>query len=300
MTIDIRPIQPQVSETFAGEVDGVDLRGPLSDDDIAAIHAGMADYGVLVFHGQQMTNDDHLAFTRLLGPVQPNVNTNVTKLEERRLDLNFSDVSNLDKEAKPLARDDRRRIFDMGNRLWHSDASFRVVPAKYSLLYGHVVPPKGGNTEFADMRAAYDTLDDDTKAEIGDLICEHSNMYSRMALGFGNFNDEELAKFKPVLQRLVRHHPDMGNKKSLYLSAHIGGIVGWPRPEALALIRDLTEHATQGEFVYSHKWTQGDLVIWDNRQTMHRVRRFDDQKYVRDMRRTTIMGDGPTVEQQAA
>ncbi len=299
MSIDIRPIQPQVSPTFAGEVFDVDLRQPLTPTDIAAIHAGMDKHAVLVFHGQQMTDDEHLAFTKLLGPVQDNAAANVIKAEERRLPLDFSDVSNLDKNEKLLARDDRRRMFSLGNRLWHSDASFRAIPAKYSLLYGHVVPPAGGDTEFADMRQAYDTLDAATKAEIEDLVCQHSNLYSRALIGFTEFTEEDLRMFKPVLQRLARYHPVM-DRKTLYMSAHIGGIVGWPRPEAMAFIRDLMEHATQRPFVYAHKWQQGDLVIWDNRQTMHRVRRFDDQKHVRDMRRTTIMCEGPTVAQQAA
>ncbi len=295
MPFQIKTIQPK----FAGEVFGVDLRQPLSDSDIDAIHAGMNKHAVLVFHGQQMNDEEHLAFTKQLGPVQTNAAANVIKAEERRLPLDFSDVSNLDKNEKLLARDDRRRMFSLGNRLWHSDASFRAIPAKYSLLYGHVVPPKGGDTEFADMRQAYDTLDAETKAEIEDLICEHSNLFSRALIGFTEFTDEDMRNFKPVLQRLVRYHPAM-DRKTLFMSAHIGGIVGWPKPKAMAFVRDLMEHATQRDFVYAHKWQQGDLVIWDNRQTMHRVRRFDDQKYVRDMRRTTIMCEGPTVAGQAA
>ena len=187
----------------------------------------------------------------------------------------------------------------LGNRLWHSDATFRIVPARYSLLSGRIVTRDGGNTEFADMRAAYDALDAATKAEIEDLVCEHSLIYSRGQLGFTDFTDEERHRMKPVLHRLVRTHPVTG-RKSLLLSAHIGAIVGWPRPEAMAFIRDLMEHATQPEFVYVHRWTKHDFVIWDNRTTMHRVRRFDDLNIVRDMRRTTTMSEGPTVEGQQA
>ncbi len=295
MAIQIKSIKPLIG----GEIVGVDLRGPLSDDDIAAIHAGMDKYAVLVFHGQQMDNEEHLAFTKRLGPLKPNVDTNVTKVGDRRLSVDFSDVSNIGKNQEILDRDSRRRLFSLGNRLWHSDASYRAVPAKYSMLYGHVVPPTGGNTEFAHMGAAYDALDDETKAEVEDLICEHSLLYSRALIGFTEYSEDELPKFKPVQQRLVRHHATM-DRKSLYLAAHVGGIIGWPRPEAMAFIRDLMEHATQPEFVYSHKWQQGDLVIWDNPQTMHRVRRFDDLKHKRDMRRTTTVCDGPTVAQQAA
>ena len=208
----------------------------------------------------------------------------------------MQDASNLDKDQRVFARDDRRRMFNLGNRLWHSDSSYRAVPAKYSLLSGRIVVDQGGHTEFADMRAAYDALDDATKAEIEDLVCEHSLMFSRGVLGF-EIADEERAMFRPVRQRLVRTHPVTG-RKSLFLSAHAGTIVGWPVPEARAFLRDLMEHATQPEFVYSHKWRQHDLVIWDNRQTMHRVTRFDETR-PRDMRRTTVAGDATTVAQAA-
>jgi alpha-ketoglutarate-dependent 2,4-dichlorophenoxyacetate dioxygenase len=207
-------------------------------------------------------------------------------------------VSNLDREHKPLAREDRRRFFNLGNQLWHSDSSFRAIPAKYSILSGRIVVDKGGNTEFADMRAAYDALDDATKAAVEPLVCEHSLMYSRGLLGFTDLSDEERAMFRPVRQALVRTHPKTG-RKSLYLAAHAGTIIGWPVPEARAFLRDLNEEATRPENVYVHKWRPFDLVMWDNRQTMHRVRRFDET-LVRDMRRTTVAGDAPTAEQVAA
>jgi alpha-ketoglutarate-dependent 2,4-dichlorophenoxyacetate dioxygenase len=210
----------------------------------------------------------------------------------------MNDVSNLGKDGKPLSLDSRQRMFNLGNMLWHSDSSFRAVPAKYSLLSARVVNPKGGDTEFADMRAAYDALDDDTKREIESLVCEHSLMYSRGSLGFGEFSEEEKQMFKPVRQRLVRTHPVTG-RKSLYLSSHAGAILGMPTPYARILLRDLTEHATQPKFVYAHKWKPFDLVMWDNRQTMHRGRRYDEAQ-PRDVRRTTVAGDAPTVAQQAA
>jgi alpha-ketoglutarate-dependent 2,4-dichlorophenoxyacetate dioxygenase len=221
------------------------------------------------------------------------------RTSELRLDPAFADVSNLDREGQTLARDNKRRMAALGNRLWHSDASFRAVPAKYSILSGRIVTTDGGNTEFADMRAAYDALDAATKAEIEDLVCEHSLIYSRGQLGFTEFLPDERVAMKPVRHRLVRTHPSSG-RKSLFLSAHIGTILGWPQPEAMAFIRDLMEHVTQPEFVYAHRWTQHDLVIWDNRATTHRVRRFDDLNIVRDMRRTTTRSDGPTVAQEAA
>jgi len=296
MPVTIRPLTP----TFVGEVEGVDLRQPLTRDEVAAIDAGMDKYAVLVFHGQDITDDQQVAFSRNFGGLeQPGAASNITKPEDRRLGPEIADISNLDRENRLLARDDRQRMFSLGNQLWHSDSSFRAVPAKYSLLSGRVVPSRGGNTEFADMRAAYDALDDDTKAEVEDLVCEHSLIYSRGQLGFTELTEAEKVNFRPVLQRLVRTHPVTG-RKSLYLSAHAGGIVGWPRPEALAFLRDLNEHATQRQFVHAHRWRQHDLVIWDNRQTMHRARRYNDTGEVRDMRRTTVAGEAPTVVQQVA
>ena len=295
MAVSIRQIHP----VFVGEVSGVDLRRPIGRDDAAAIEAGMDRYAVLVFHGQDITDAQQLAFSANFGTIElPGSASNITKPEERRIRADMADVSNLDRDSRPFARDDRRRMFNLGNRLWHSDSSFRAIPAKFSLLSGRIVPAKGGNTEFADMRAAYDALDDATKAEIENLVCEHSLLYSRGLLGFTELTEEEKANFKPVRQRLVRTHPVTG-RKSLFLSSHAGTIVGWPMPEARAFLRDLMEHATQREFVHAHVWRQHDLVIWDNRQTMHRVRRFDDTREIRDMRRTTIKGEAMTAEQAA-
>jgi len=295
MTVSIRQIHP----VFAGEVEGVDLRRPLTPEEAAAIDAGMARYAVLVFHGQDITDEQQIAFSGNFGELeQPGKQSNITKDNERRLGTLMADISNLDQENRLFERDDRRRMFNLGNRLWHSDSSFRAVPAKYSLLSARQIPSAGGNTEFADMRAAYDALDDRTKEEVENLICEHSLLYSRGLLGFTELSEEEKANFKPVRQSLVRVHPVTG-RKSLFLSSHIGTIVGWPMPEARAFIRDLIEHATQREFVYSHQWKQHDLVIWDNRQTMHRARRYDDTREVRDMRRTTVRGEAMTAQQAA-
>ena len=255
-------------------------------------------YAVLVFHGQNITDEQQKAFSRNFGPLEDARGGNVTKPQDKRLGTGMNDVSNLGKDGKPLARDTRQRLFNLGNMLWHSDCSFRATPAKYSLLSARIVNTKGGNTEFADMGAAYEALDEETKREIEDLVCEHSLMYSRGSLGFLDYTEEEKEMFRPVRQRLVRTHPVTG-RKSLYLSSHAGGIVGMPMPEARLLLSDLKEHATQPRFVYVHKWALHDLVIWDNRQTMHRVRRYDESQ-PRDMRRTTVAGDAPTVAQQAA
>jgi alpha-ketoglutarate-dependent 2,4-dichlorophenoxyacetate dioxygenase len=288
----------ELTPGFAGEVSGIDITQPLTQAQAAELEAGMDRYAVLVYHDQRFTDDQQKAFSRNFGPLEETAGGNVTKAADRRLDPEMADVSNLGVDHKPLARDDRRRLFNLGNQLWHSDSSFRAIPAKYSLLSGRIVVDTGGNTEFADMRAAYDALDDRTKAEIEDLICEHSLIYSRGTLGFTELSDEENRMFRPVRQRLVRTHPASG-RKSLYLSSHIGTIIGRPVPEARALIRDLTEHAVQPRFTYAHKWRQYDFVMWDNRATMHRVRRFDET-LIRDMRRTTVAGASVTVEQLAA
>ncbi len=294
MTIDIRPIDPAARAFFAGEVSGIDLTRRLGDAEVAAIHAGMDEFGVLVFHDQDLTDEQQLAFSRQLGPLET-ATGDIAAPEERRLGMDLNDISNLDKHGKVVARDDRRRLFSLGNLLWHSDSSFKAVPAKYSLLSARTIPSEGGNTEFADMRAAYDALDEATRREVQDLVCLHSQIYSRGVLGFDEFTEAERAKWAPVRQRLVRRHPATG-RLSLYLSSHAGAIEGWPVPEARAFLRDLTEHATQRRFVYAHVWRRHDLVMWDNRVTMHRARRFDGTQ-VRDMRRTTLTNEVSSLEQ---
>ena len=293
MAVTVRPLHP----LFVGEVSGVDITQPLTRDEVAAIEAGMDRYAVLVFRDQRLTDEAQLAFSRRFGELEQTRGTGISKPGEQRLDPAFADVSNLDKDNRLLARDNRRRLYSLGNRLWHSDSSFKAIPATYSLLSGRVVVDRGGETEFADMRAAYDALEAATRAEIEDLVCEHFLIYSREVLGFDDLTSEERATMRPVRQRLVRRHPVTG-RKSLYIASHIGTIIGWPMPEARAFIRDLTEHATQPQFVYSHRWRQWDLVMWDNRQVMHRVRRYDETQ-VRDMRRTTVGGTEMTAAQDA-
>jgi alpha-ketoglutarate-dependent 2,4-dichlorophenoxyacetate dioxygenase len=294
MAIDIRPL----TRFIGGEVSRIDLTKPLNGAQVAAIEAGMDRFAVLVFHDQRFDDETQLAFSRNFGELEVSSGAEMSRPEERRLKMEMADISNLDSQNRLRAADDRKRLGALGNLLWHSDASFRAVPAKYSMLSARIVPAKGGNTEFADMRAAYDALDNETKAEIADLITEHSNAYSRETIGFmrDDYGQEFQDKLRPVRQSLVRTHPVTG-RKSLYLSAHIGKIIGWPVPEARAFVRDLTEHATQREFVYPHQWKPWDLVIWDNRTTMHRARRYNDLAEIRDMRRSTIRGDGPTADQ---
>jgi alpha-ketoglutarate-dependent 2,4-dichlorophenoxyacetate dioxygenase len=281
---------------FAGLVAGVDLRAPLSPADRERIEAGMDRFAVLVFRGQDISNEQQIAFTRNFGEIEPAYFVPGDNVQVGRIPAEINDVSNLDRDGKPLPRDDRQRLFQLGNLLWHSDSSYKEVPAKYSMLLARAIPDRGGDTEFADMRAAWDTLDDETKALVRDMLCEHSRLYSRGELGF-TFTEEERRKFVPVRQRLVRRHPVTG-RLSLYLSSHGGAIVGMPLPEGRALLRELTEHATQRERVYTHKWRPYDLVVWDNRVTMHRGRRYPaDQP--RDIRRTTTMDAAPTLQQAA-
>ena len=295
MPVSIRPLHP----VFVGEVGGIDCRRPLNHDEVAAIEAGMDRFAVLVFREQFITDEAQIAFTRHFGELEAyRTPGHVRRRDEQRLGPGMADFSNLDKSGNIMPADDRVWFFKLADRLWHSDSSFRPVPAKYSLLSARVLPSWGGNTEFADMRAAYEALDPRTKTAIADLVCLHSLVYSRAAIGFTELSEEEMAAFRPVRQRLVRNHPVTG-RKSLFLSAHAGAIEGWTVPEARMFLRDLMEHATQAGFVYSHPWRPGDLVMWDNRQTMHRARRFDDRNEIRDMRRTTLAGDMPTIEQGA-
>jgi len=297
MALSIRPIDPVSRPFFAGEVSGIDITRPLSPQEAAAIDRGMDQYGVLVFHDQHFTDETQLAFSRNFGTLELATGDLNYGKERRRLAAEVNDISNLDVDNNVLAREDRKRLFNLGNRLWHSDSSFKEVPAKFSLLSARVIPSAGGNTEFADMRAAYDALDDETKAECEELVCEHSQLYSRAVLGFSDFTEDDRKRFAPVRQRLIRRHPSTG-RKSLYLASHAGSILGWPVPEARAFLRDLTEHATQRPFVYAHQWRQWDLVMWDNRATMHRARPFD-AKQVRDMHRTTVACERSTMAEAA-
>jgi alpha-ketoglutarate-dependent 2,4-dichlorophenoxyacetate dioxygenase len=292
MTISISPLHP----VFAGEVAGADLSRPQTAAEVAAIEAGMDRYAVLVFPGQSVDDEAQKAFTRHFGALENyNRGGHVRKRTEERLAPGIADFSNLDRNGRLMARDDRVWLFKLGDRLWHSDSSFRPIPATYSLLSARTLPSWGGNTEFADMRAAFDALDDRTKAMARGLVCRHSLMFSRGAIGFDAMTDDERDSFRPVRQPLVRRLPRSG-RETLFLSSHAGEIEGWTVPEARMLLRDLTEHATQPRFVYSHAWRPGDLVMWDNRATMHRARPFDPAE-VRDMRRTTLGGTAPLLPQ---
>ena len=284
----------QLHPLFVGEVSGVDLRGPLDPAMVEAIVHASDRYAVLVFRDQDLTDEQQVVFSTRLGPLE----TTIRKLRpghELRLDQHVSDISNLDHQGNVLEREDRRRMYSLGDRLWHTDSSFKAVPAKYSLLSARQIPAAGGETQFADLRAAYDALPDATKAQLEGLVADHSIIYSRSTIGFTDFSDEERAGLQPVPQMLVRVHPG-SKRKTLYLASHAMAIRGMPVPEARLLLRDLIEHATQQQFVYTHRWRVGDLVMWDDRCTMHRARPYESSER-RDMHRTTVSDVASTLEQ---
>ncbi len=283
-----------IGNNFAAYVKGVDLTRELPKNLCEKIEQGLDQYAVLIFPNQNINDKQQRNFSRRFGVLErPGDNSSLKKEKDNRLGHpEMADVGNLASEKKPYHKDDKNRLFNLGNRLWHSDSSFKKIPAKYSILSARSQWKVGGETEFADMRAAYDELDEKIKVKIENMVCEHSLFFSRQMLGFdmaGSLSDTEKANFKPVPQPLVRSHPVTG-RKSLFLAAHIGTIKGWLRPDAMCFIRDLTEHATSARFVYRHHWKQYDLVMWDNRQTMHRGRAFDDTEEIRDIRRTTVEG----------
>jgi len=289
----VTPLQPE----FGARIEGADLRRPLTEAEFTTIEAAINRYGVLVIPGQEIDDEQQMEFGARFGPVEQT--RAVVDVHKHRLaNAAMNDISNLDEKGQILAADDRRRFFNLGNRLWHSDSSFKATPAKHSLLHARSIPPSGGETEFADMRAAWAALPEATQAELRDLICDHSLIFSRALLGFAEFTEAERRQFAPMPQRLVRRHAGSG-RLSLFLSSHIGRIQGMPAPEAMMLIRDLMEHATQRHFVYQHRWAVGDLVMWDNRCTMHRGRGYDDKTHKRDMRRVTLSDAAPTLEQAA-
>ena len=291
MAITICPATP----TFAAEIGDIDLSKPLAPSEISEVKDAFTKYAVLILPDQHLSQDQHLDFAKYFGPIETTIALfrKDTKLRVRQ---EFADVSNLDPENQVWGKDSRQRMFQLGNRLWHTDSSFKRLPARASLLYARTIPPIGGHTEFADERAAYDALPEATKIRIDSLVAEHSIFNSRARLGFSNFSDEERQGIPPVPQVLVRTIPESG-RKSLYLASHAGRIFGMPEPEGRALIEELVAHATQRQFVYTHRWRVHDLVIWDNRCTMHRGTDFDDLRWKRDMQRATVSDIANSCEQ---
>jgi len=294
LSITVTPVTP----SFFAEISGIDLARPLHPADRDAIVAAINRYAVVVFRGQVLSDAQQIDFSAHFGPIHsPGQRARHTDIKHRLERTELADISNLDGDGKVLEANAKRRLDWLANRLWHTDASFRAIPGALSLLYAHVIPDEGGDTEFADLRAAYDALPDSTRKRLEGLIAIHSIWHSRGQLDVTQYTPEEIASLPPVPQRLVRTHPGSG-RKTLYLAAHASHIEGLPVPDGRLLLMDLTEHATQRRFVHAHRWRQGDLVIWDNRCTMHRARPFDTTK-VRDLRRVTTRDVASTLEQAA-
>jgi alpha-ketoglutarate-dependent 2,4-dichlorophenoxyacetate dioxygenase len=282
MTVTFRQLHP----LFVGEITGaLDLRSLTDQDTLAEIRAGMDEYGILVFHNQAFTDEEQLAFAeRLDGQLNRN-----RVLDKKRWNNDaLVDISNLDESGDLLDTYSRRRMYSLGNRLWHTDASFNDPRGRYSMLHARVVPEVGGHTEFTDLRAAYDTLDEDTKELIEGLSAHHSVMHSRAFLGFEDFTQEEAARLEGAVHPLVHTIPGSG-RKSLYIASHASRIIDWPVPDGRLLLLELRDHAVQKELRYTHRWDVGDLVIWDNRCTMHRGLPYEDTKYRRELRRVTTL-----------
>ena len=280
-TLTLSPLHP----VFAAEVQGLDLRQPTDADLAAKIEAAMDEFAVLVFRDQVLDESQQMTFTRALGPVDMGL-LKVLQRRSRFKEAGMIDISNVDLESQILERDDPRLITMLANQLWHSDSSFKQPSAKYSLLLACILPEQGGETEFADMRAAYDALPDEVRGELEGLAAEHSAFHSRIQLGDRQYTPEDLAKYPTVAWPIVRTHPG-SRRKTLFIGAHATHIVGWPVPEGRLLLAELLEHATQSRFVYRHTWRPGDLVIWDNRAVLHRGRRYDLSRR-RELRRSTV------------
>jgi len=272
---------------FAAEVSPVDLRRVHDPETLAAIRGGMDEYAVLVFREQPFADAEQLDFAQRLDGVL-HTKLGISALQKNRLGNEaLGDISNLDENGEIMKSDNRRRMYGLGNRLWHTDASFQDPAGRYSMLSAKVVPPVDADTEYADMRAAYDALPEEEKARLEGLRVHHSIAYSRQTLGF-EFSESEQDALKGAIHPLVRTIP-RSKRRSLYVASHASRIIDWPVPEGRLLLRDLIEHATRPEFVYRHQWHVGDLVIWDNRATMHRARAFDDAKHRRELRRVTTL-----------
>jgi alpha-ketoglutarate-dependent 2,4-dichlorophenoxyacetate dioxygenase len=291
MSVAFRTLHP----LFVAEVTSpIDLRSVEDEETLAAIRAGMDEYAVLVFRGQAFTDAEQLAFAERL---DGELNRNRVLTKSRFNNDALVDISNVDESGEVMDSLNRRRMYNLGNRLWHTDASFNDPRGRYSMLHARVVPEVGGDTEFADLRSAYDALPDDMKTQIEGLRAHHSVMHSRKTLGFEDFSKEEAERLEGAIHPLVHTIPGSG-RKSLYIASHASKIIDWPVPDGRLLLLELRDHAVQREFRHTHAWSVGDLVIWDNRCTMHRGLPFKDTKYRRELRRVTTL-DLPTPQVEA-
>ena len=274
----------RLHDRFAARIRGVDLAKPLPDDVRSDVQTALDKYAVLVFPGVPLTEDQQADFAENFGQLE---RSNIIMKVKARIGGRLADISNIDENDRVFGEDDRRRMFSLGNQLWHTDSSFKKIPAKYSMLHAHVVTTEGGETQVVDTRVAYESLPQRMKDRIEGLVAEHSIFTSRAKLGFTDFTEEERASLPPVARPLVREHKESG-RKALYLASHISHIRDMNVPDGKMLVRELLEHATQKEFVYELKWEVGDLMIWDNRCTLHRGRPYDDTLHRRDLRRATL------------
>ena len=296
MFLEITSLNPKLSD-FVAKVEGISLSEPQTSETVEALFNALDTFAVLVFPNQVLTDEQHIRFSRYFGDLEL-ATGDYMKQDDRRLQMELNDISNLDRTGGKMEAADPKRLFSLGNMLWHSDSSFKAIPAQYSILSAKIIPATEGDTEFADMRAAWRALDEKTQQKCLGQVTRHSQLYSRGELGFTEFREDQQEAMVPVRQALVRRHPRTKNS-SLYLSAHAGLIEGWTVPESRIFLKRLAEHATQREFVYRHEWSVNDLVIWDNQATMHRAMGYDN-KEVRDMRRTTIAGVTSSLEEMPA
>ncbi|MFQ5946361.1 MAG: TauD/TfdA dioxygenase family protein [Anaerolineae bacterium] len=286
----ITPIHP----CLGARVEGAELARPLDAPRFQAILDAFQEHSVLVFHEPRLTDQQQMAFSARFGPLE----TTIRAIgREDRLHPNLVDLSNVDPENHDRLMDwtDRRMVYQSGNQLWHSDSSFKPVPAMASLLSGREVPPVGGETEFASMRHAYAAIPEARRRALEGRVVVHSILYSRSTIVQGLFGPEHEKELPPVRQALVRANPANG-RKSLYIGSHAWYVEGMPYDESRRLLDELLLHATRPEWVYRHRWRQWDLVMWDNRCVLHRGLPWDAARYRRVMRRTTVAGEGPTAD----
>ena len=282
----------QIGPGFAAEMRGVTLADVTNDDAAyAEVRAAFEKHSVLVFRDQDVSDESQLAFSRRFGPPE------VTKVGSLGTGTHFVILTTIGKDGKVVPPDHRYAVRNKANQLWHTDSSFKYVPARCSLLSAREIPPEGGDTEFADLRAAYDALPEEMKRRLDGLVAEHSIFHSRSKTGFVNFTAEIRRTMPPVPQLVLRRHAGSG-RQTLYLASHASHIIGWPMEEGRRLIEELIEFATEPRFVYRHCWRVGDLVIWDDRCTMHRGRPYDDVRHRRVLHRTTVSDELNSVERE--
>lgn len=279
----------KLTDCFGAEILGIDIKSPINDETFGQIVDAFNKYSMLVFRDQDINDEQQIAFSRRFGPLESTMKNDFTGGGGP-----INNLSNVDEKDGLIPSEDQRMAHLSANMLWHSDSSFKKIPAKASLLSAREVPPEGGETEYASTRAAYDALPDEKKAVLEGLVAVHSIAYSRSLIASDLMTEEYKAEVPPVQQILIRTIPETG-EKALFIGSHAAYIVDWPIEKGRALLKELLEWATQPRFVYQHKWRPKDLVMWDNRRCLHRGRPWDNKKYRRVMHRTTIAGDGPTV-----